>query len=84
MPGDNATCYEEFKSIFVDYDFYTSLATTRVAGQIDVVSKHCEKPHVTYSFDTEKEVTIPLHHREGRTIILDFPSLRVLCRCVPK
>ena len=54
MPGDNATCYEEYKALFVNYDFYASFATTRAAGQIVAVSKSCEKPHVTYTFDTEK------------------------------
>ena len=83
MPGDNTTCYEEYKALFVNYDFYASFATTRAAGQIVAVSKKCEKPHVTYTFDTEKNETTPLHHREGRTIILDFPSVKVVCRYVP-
>ena len=78
MPGDNATCYEEYKALFVNYDFYASFATTRASGQIVAISKRCEKPHVTYTFDTEKNETTPLHHREGRTIILDFPSVFIL------
>jgi len=82
MPGDNSDCFEEYKTLFVNYDFYASIATTRAAGQIVAVTKLCERPRVTFTFDTQKNDTT-LHQREGRTIILDFPSVKVICRYVP-
>ncbi|MFO0000898.1 MAG: hypothetical protein ACK559_07205, partial [bacterium] len=82
-PAGDSACYDEYKTLFTEYDFYASFATTRAAGQIVAVSKRCEKPHVTYTFEAEKEVTISSHHREGRIIVLDFPSMRVICRYVP-
>ena len=83
LPGESQTAFEKLQKALSEYNCYASLATTKYAGQIVAVKKKCEMPNVTYNFQVPVDATTPTHDREGRTIILDFPSVRVISRYVP-
>jgi hypothetical protein len=78
-PGD-ADTLADFIGFFPAFTFYASMATTALACQLVGVRKNCETPVVTFNLSVPTEVSENTHHRHGRIILLEFPSILIACR----